>query len=79
MQLLNSRDGSLRRTLPPHHEDVTTLSQCCSAAEALIGVLSDVLDVSKMDSQGVKVGKGALSGTSEFPPHFSNLSCCSYA
>lgn len=57
-QLLNSREGSLRKTLPPQHEDVTTLGQCCSAAEALIGVLSDVLDVSKMDSQGVKVCGG---------------------
>ena len=53
---MNSKDATLRRVLPPQHEDVTTLSQCCSAAEALIGVLSDVLDVSKMDSQGVKVG-----------------------
>lgn len=69
MQLLNSRDGSLRRTLPPHHEDVTTLSQCCSAAEALIGVLSDVLDVSKMDSQGVKVGMGDLERDLGISPH----------
>ena len=55
MQLLNSDDSSLHQTMPPVHEDIAILNQCCSAAEALIVVLSDVLDLSKMDAQGVQV------------------------
>ena len=45
LQLLNAADGDIRRLLPGSHEDVSTLDMCCSSAEALLGVLSDVLDL----------------------------------
>lgn len=72
MKLLNSDDGSLRRMQPVPHEDVKTLSHCCSAAEALIGVLSDVLDVSKMDAKGVQV-RWHLISAQHFGHHVLHL------
>jgi K+-sensing histidine kinase KdpD len=55
VQLLNSPESAMRGLLPPLHDDVITLDQCCSAASALIGVLCDVLDLSKMDAEGVRL------------------------
>ena len=45
LQLLNAPGSAFRILLPPTHEDGSTLDMCCSSAEALLGVLSDVLDL----------------------------------
>ena len=45
LQLVNGDASDVRRALPPSNEDLATLKLCGSAAEALISVLSDVLDI----------------------------------
>jgi signal transduction histidine kinase len=55
VQLLDAPDGVIRATVPSGHDDLVTLEQCSAAAHALIGVLSDVLDLTKMDAQGVRL------------------------
>jgi hypothetical protein len=45
LQLLSHPQSALSAALPARHDEITTLSHCRSASEALISVLSDVLDL----------------------------------
>lgn len=60
LELLNDSASPVRLALPKGHDDLETLSQCGSAAEALIAVLSDVLDL-----KCVRRGCGLRDGSKE--------------
>jgi signal transduction histidine kinase len=45
LQLLSLPQSAMNAALPPDHDEILTLGHCRSAAEALIAVLSDVLDL----------------------------------